>query len=510
MKRMIAVLMLIFSLCLVSSSCGEAIMERRQYNEATELWKAGNCYEAATLFAENPSYKDSWDYIKKFYQTTGASFNAAFKRTTGLRVDGTVIDTRSNYAVQDWSNITQIASCATDVLGLTDSGKVAFVDENPWTGEIISKGYLSGWNAVKSITSDGNIGFCALTESGTVLMDGRDNGGCDLQKLSGAASIVDSGYFVAGLMPDGTVKIAAPRLNADSYEGLAWTDIVEISANDYNIAGLKADGTVLTLDRYGGQRKVCEIISEWTDIVSVCIGGDGGIVGLKKDGTLVTTYDKWDLSDWTNVVTVYVDREVIVALRSDGTVLAQGYLSGYLEEDEIAGWTDIVAVSVSVSHIVGLKSNGTLVASGDNKYGQCNISSWKLFDNVNELFKPYYYNLQIEDTQSTLDDSTDESNFKYNLDKNGNAKIAWYSVNTDNLKIPQKIDGHPVTAIGGFEGRTSLTSVSIPDGVTTIEGKAFANCKNLKSITMPDSITDIGMEHSKAVPLWNSVIFRKA
>ena len=51
-----------------------------------------------------------------------------------------------------------------------------------------------------------------------------------------------------------------------------------------------------------------------------------------------------------------------------------------------------------------------------------------------ESAKPCYYNLQIEDTQSTLDDSTDDSNFKYNLDKNGNAKIAWYSVNTDNSR----------------------------------------------------------------------------
>ena len=499
MKRMIAVLMLLFLLCLVSTSCGEAIVERRQYNEATELWEAGNRYEATKLFAEDPSYKDSWDYIKKFYQTTGESVKVAMGRTAGLRVDGTVVDTRSNYAVQEWSNITQIASCTMDVLGLTDSGNVAIVEENPWTGEILAKGYLSGWNAVKSITSNGRMGFCALTESGTVLMDGRDKLS-NLQELSGAASIVDSGEFIAGLMPDGTVKIAASESWEDCYkETNAWTDIVEISANGVYIAGLKADGTVVTVDRYSSNKRIEREVSEWTDIVSVCVAGDGEIVGLKKDGTLVMTGSKWDLSDWTNVVTVYADKEVIVALRSDGTVLAQGYLSGYLEEDEIAEWTDIVAVSVSITHIVGLKSNGTLVASGDNKYGQCNISAWKLFDNVNELFSsqnfrnnPLQNTRSVQDDQDTAERSSLVENFRYKVDELGNAEITGYVANEKMLIVPSEIDGHPVVSIRGFAERSNLESVYLPEGIKTIGEQAFRKCRNLREIDIPNSVTEIG------------------
>jgi len=50
-----------------------------------------------------------------------------------------------------------------------------------------------------------------------------------------------------------------------------------------------------------------------------------------------------------------------------------------------------------------------------------------------------------------------------------------------------------VTSIGSyaFNNCPSLTSITIPDGVTSISSNAFSNCPSLTSITIPDGVTSI-------------------
>lgn len=62
------------------------------------------------------------------------------------------------------------------------------------------------------------------------------------------------------------------------------------------------------------------------------------------------------------------------------------------------------------------------------------------------------------------------------------------------LTIPVTIEGFPVTRIGrgAFSKCRSLTSITVPDSVTSIEGAAFTVCESLTSITIADGVTSIG------------------
>ena len=42
-----------------------------------------------------------------------------------------------------------------------------------------------------------------------------------------------------------------------------------------------------------------------------------------------------------------------------------------------------------------------------------------------------------------------------------------------------------------FDSCTSLASITIPDGVSVIDGWAFNGCSGLKEVTIPDSVTEI-------------------
>lgn len=84
--------------------------------------------------------------------------------------------------------------------------------------------------------------------------------------------------------------------------------------------------------------------------------------------------------------------------------------------------------------------------------------------------------------------------FTYELNDDGSAIITRYSGSAAALTIPSSLDGHTVKQIGSyaFGKNTTLTSVSIPETVTELEYSAFMDCTSLTAVTIPSGLTKAG------------------
>ena len=69
-------------------------------------------------------------------------------------------------------------------------------------------------------------------------------------------------------------------------------------------------------------------------------------------------------------------------------------------------------------------------------------------------------------------------------------RVFYYCTGLTSVTIPNS-----VTSIGSgaFSYCDKLTSVTIPDSVTSIDSRAFEHCSGLTSVTIPDSVTSIGL-----------------
>jgi hypothetical protein len=76
---------------------------------------------------------------------------------------------------------------------------------------------------------------------------------------------------------------------------------------------------------------------------------------------------------------------------------------------------------------------------------------------------------------------------------NGAITLTGYTGPGGSVTIPSTIDGLPVTSLGDYVFSSSgLTSVRIPNSVTSIGNGAFAYCDSLTSMTIPGSVSTIG------------------
>lgn len=109
-------------------------------------------------------------------------------------------------------------------------------------------------------------------------------------------------------------------------------------------------------------------------------------------------------------------------------------------------------------------------------------------------YKGDWSNLTIQSGNPAVQDAANEQLFDFKFTPDNTAVIVThYEGNAAVVTIPSRYKSKPVTTIGyAAFFNSAVTSVTIPDSVTSILDDAFVNCPNLTNISIPNSVTSIG------------------
>ncbi|MBP5639250.1 MAG: leucine-rich repeat domain-containing protein, partial [Victivallales bacterium] len=134
----------------------------------------------------------------------------------------------------------------------------------------------------------------------------------------------------------------------------------------------------------------------------------------------------------------------------------------------------------------------------DSAFTACNKLSYVQTDNeyVKEWFAAKFPNVHIYGMDETPTYDTTVDGIIYHVENFVATVTGVENDEINSVAIPAEVDGVPVTAIGtgAFALCRYLSSVTLPEGITLIDDRAFINCYRLSAIELPSTLVSIGTE----------------
>jgi hypothetical protein len=152
--------------------------------------------------------------------------------------------------------------------------------------------------------------------------------------------------------------------------------------------------------------------------------------------------------------------------------------------------TSIGAGAFKGNQLRSVKIPDSVTSIGNNAFEGNQLTSVKIPDSVTSIGY-VAFDTGVAILQNGQSISGTQNGLFYILLKK-TITICKYTGDAEDVRIPDNINGFPVTSIGaGAFMNTRLRSVTIPDSVISIGDNAFTGSQ-LTSVTLPASVTSIG------------------
>ena len=299
-------------------------------------------------------------------------------------------------------------------------------------------------------------------------------------------AVKDSDQVSPGIATDVTLSSSAKRLQVDSEEmsvlftaetaaDVDFVSLMDASTNQ-KVAVLYDDGAA-TYPNDGDLYENDGVYSNYLDL-------SGNQVGDYSYYAQYTVNGKTYTSD---TVTVRVYRQFTEQELADMQKITDT-LNALINSEEYA------ALSVE-KKVKALSDRINSLAEVDETLGYALVDADSIrYNNVTYQFefKDYiglnyvYYAYTIPNT-----DATDNSAFTY-VNHGDSIEITGFDNSISDVVIPSEIEGLPVTAISvGAFYLSTITSIEVPDSVTSIGEMAFLGCTSLKSVKLSTGVAKI-------------------